>query len=274
MNFLKDNRPLKVVIIYLIFGLLWIIFSDKFIASISKDSEMLSKLQSLKGLAFIGFTAIILFLLISAYYTKITDSVNQYELIFTSNPNPMWICDIQSSQFLSVNQSAIDLYKFTKEEFLSMTLKDIRPTEEIDKLKKHFSLLDKNITKMGNWIHQKKTGELLIMEIMSFNFYFKERDCKLIFARDITDKVQAEQKLEQANIELKEKIERIQSYAFANSHKVRAPLANLIGLVDVLENEQRPELIEMLKTSALSLDQEVSQMNEILTDQTKLKVKK
>ncbi len=274
MNFFKDNRPLKVVIIYLIFGLLWIIFSDKFIASISKDSEMLSTLQSLKGFAFIGFTAIILYLLISAYYTKITDSVNQYELIFTSNPNPMWICDVESYKFLSVNQAAIDLYKFTKEEFLNMSLKDIRPVEEIEKMKNHLNNVDKNTTRMGNWIHQKKTGELLIMEIMSFNFYFKEKDCRLIFARDITDKIQAEQKLEQANIELKEKIDRIQSYAFANSHKVRAPLANLIGLVDVLENEQRPELIEMLKTSALSLDQEVSQMNEILTDQSKLNVKK
>ncbi|MFY8109515.1 MAG: PAS domain S-box protein [Bacteroidia bacterium] len=273
MNFLKDDRPLKVVIIYLIFGLLWIIFSDKFISGISKNAEMLSTLQSLKGIAFIGFTAIILFLLISAYYTKITDSVNQYELIFTSNPNPMWICDINSYQFLSVNQAAIDLYKFSKEEFLSMSLKDIRPIEEVDKMKKHFSQLDKNTSKMGNWIHQKKTGELLIMEIMSFNFYFKERDCRLIFARDITDKIKAEQKLEQANIELKEKIERIQSYAFANSHKVRAPLANLIGLVDVLENEHKPELIDMLKTSALSLDHEVNQMNEILTDHSKLNVK-
>jgi PAS domain S-box-containing protein len=274
MNLLNDNKPLKVVIIYLILGLVWVIFSDKFISSISKSSEMLSTLQSLKGIAFIGFTAIILFILISAYYKKITDSANQYELIFTSNPNPMWICDINSFQFLSVNQAAIDLYKYTKDEFLSMTLNDIRPIEEVDKMKKHFSLLDKNTSKLGNWIHQKKTGELLIMEMMSFNFYFKERDCRLIFAKDITDKIKAEQKLEQANVELKEKIERIQSYAFANSHKVRAPLANLIGLVDVLENENKPEIIDMLKTSALTLDQEVSQMNEILTDPSKKNLKK
>jgi uncharacterized membrane protein len=83
MNLLNDNKPLKVVIIYLILGLVWVIFSDKFISSISKSSEMLSTLQSLKGIAFIGFTAIILFILISAYYKKITDSANQYELIFT-----------------------------------------------------------------------------------------------------------------------------------------------------------------------------------------------
>jgi hypothetical protein len=50
-------------------------------------------------------------------------------------------------------------------------------------------------------------------------------------------------------------------------------LANLIGLVDMLEHEQKPELIEMLKKSAETLDKEVNQMNEILTDQSKSNVK-
>jgi hypothetical protein len=126
MNLLKDNRPFKVVFIYLIFGLLWIIFSDKFIAGISKNAQILSTLKSLKGAAFIGFTSIILFLLISAYYQKITDSISQYELIFKSNPNPMWICDIHTVKFLSVNQAALEKYQYTNEEFLMLDLNVIR----------------------------------------------------------------------------------------------------------------------------------------------------
>jgi hypothetical protein len=90
-------------------------------------------------------------------------------------------------------------------------------------LQKTFPKLDKEKTKIGNWVHQKKSGELMVMEIMSFPFQFEDKECSLVFAKDITDKMPAEQKLEKANKELNEKIIKIQSYAFANSHKVRAP---------------------------------------------------
>jgi hypothetical protein len=86
----------------------------------------------------------------------------------------MWIYDIKTKHFLSVNQAAIDLYNFTKEEFLSISLKDIRSKEEVDKMNNLLLNLYLNTNKMGNWIHHKKSGELLVMEIMSFNIFLKK----------------------------------------------------------------------------------------------------
>lgn len=265
-----NNNPYKVVFIYILFGLVWIFFSDLFIESLSNNTHTLSILQSFKGFVFIGSTSILLVLLITDYYKKIAESINQYELIFTANPNPMWICDINTYYFLSVNLAAIEKYEYSKEEFLSMKITDIRPKDDELKLRELLSNMDPNEHHFGIWKHQKKTGEILIMEVMSFPLTYDNKKCRLAFAKDITDKIHAEFKLGQANFELKEKIKQIRSYSFANSHKVRAPLANLIGLIDLLEKQDetasKAEIIEMLKSSAYTLDREVKIMNDILKD--------
>ena len=48
----------------------------------------------------------------------------------------MWIYDLETLFFPEVNHSAIAHYGYSREEFLNMTLKDIRPVEDIT-LRKH-----------------------------------------------------------------------------------------------------------------------------------------
>ncbi len=52
---------------------------------------------------------------------------NQYRLLFDNNPSPMWVFDVESLEFLAVNQAAISSYGYSREEFLSRTLRDLRP---------------------------------------------------------------------------------------------------------------------------------------------------
>jgi PAS domain S-box-containing protein len=58
----------------------------------------------------------------------LAESENQYRLLFLNNPQPMWIYDLETLAFLEVNEAAISHYGYTREEFLQMTLKDIRPS--------------------------------------------------------------------------------------------------------------------------------------------------
>ncbi|MCX6221188.1 MAG: PAS domain S-box protein [Bacteroidia bacterium] len=62
------------------------------------------------------------------------ESENKYRSLFANNPQPMWIYDLETLAFLEVNQVAINHYGYSKEEFLSMTIKDIRPAEDIPAL--------------------------------------------------------------------------------------------------------------------------------------------
>ena len=61
-------------------------------------------------------------------------SEEEYRLLFKANPCPMWLCDQQTLQFLAVNDAAIEHYGYSREEFLSMTIRDIRREEDVPAL--------------------------------------------------------------------------------------------------------------------------------------------
>jgi PAS domain-containing protein len=58
-------------------------------------------------------------------------SEERYRLLFDSNPHPVWVYDLQSLAILDVNPSAIRSYGYSREEFLCLTIRDIRPPEDV-----------------------------------------------------------------------------------------------------------------------------------------------
>ncbi len=56
-------------------------------------------------------------------------SEEQYRYLFENNPHPMWAYDVETLAFLAVNDAAVDKYGYAREEFLEMTIEDIRPTD-------------------------------------------------------------------------------------------------------------------------------------------------
>lgn len=99
---------------------------------------------------------------------SIRASKEQYQLLFESNPQPMWVFDRSTLRFLAVNRAAVDLYGFSEEEFLSMTIEQIRPPSELDRLHASLSRLEvRDFERAGLWRHCKKNGELLTVEIGS-----------------------------------------------------------------------------------------------------------
>ena len=61
---------------------------------------------------------------------ELRKSERQYRLLFHGNPNPMWVFDLETLEFLEVNEAAIQHYGYSREEFLAMTIMDIRPPEK------------------------------------------------------------------------------------------------------------------------------------------------
>jgi DNA-binding response OmpR family regulator len=64
-------------------------------------------------------------------------SEEEYRLLFKGNPCPMWLCDQETLQFLAVNDAAVKHYGYSRQEFLSMTAKDIRPSQDVPGLLEH-----------------------------------------------------------------------------------------------------------------------------------------
>ena len=120
---------------------------------------------------------------------------DQYRLLFESNPHPMWVYDLETLEFLTVNKAAIHRYGYSGDEFLGMTIKDIRPPEDIPGLLENVSKVTEGLDDAGIWRHKKKDGSIIYVEIVSHTIDFNGRRAEMVLANDITKRKQAEDAL-------------------------------------------------------------------------------
>ena len=119
---------------------------------------------------------------------ELQNSEEKYRSLFANNSQPMWIYDLETLEFLEVNKAAIDHYGYSKDEFLSMTLKDIRPTEDIPALLKDVDNTSSILNSAGEWRHLKKNGDIIDVEITSHFVFFNYRNAQHILINDITER--------------------------------------------------------------------------------------
>ncbi len=124
-------------------------------------------------------------------------SEKRYRYLFENNPLPMWIINLNTFQFLDVNEMAILQYGYSREEFLSMTALDIRPENEIELFKQmdHSYRTNASNYNRGLWNHKKKDGTIIQVEIIAHEMDFGGIAARFILANDITEKRKAEEKL-------------------------------------------------------------------------------
>lgn len=127
---------------------------------------------------------------------ELLSSKEIYHEIFYFNPNPMWIFDLETLAFLEVNQATIEQYGYTKEEFLSMTLKDITSAEDIPSL---MISAVKAVTDYNAdhelWRHITKSGENLFAELSAKSLIYEGKKARSVIINNITKRVEAEKAL-------------------------------------------------------------------------------
>jgi PAS domain S-box-containing protein len=122
-------------------------------------------------------------------------SEEQYRLLFESNPLAMWVYDVDTLKFLAVNDAAVAQYGYSREQFLDMTIEQIRPPEDVQKLRDYLALGSPGFDRAGEWSHQKKNGAIIIVEITAHELDFSGRRAELVMAVDITERKLAAQSL-------------------------------------------------------------------------------
>lgn len=128
---------------------------------------------------------------------EVRNTEKKYQYLFENNPMPMWVIKQDDFSFMAVNNMAVLQYGYSREEFLSMTAKDIRPDEEKElfvNADHSFATTAENFNK-GNWKHKKKDGTLIDVQVMAHGIMFENSPAKMILANDITDKKRAEEKV-------------------------------------------------------------------------------
>ncbi|HLN52155.1 MAG TPA: PAS domain S-box protein [Lentimicrobium sp.] len=144
--------------------------------------------QAIFILLLIILVFILIFTVISSLYSqREKDIYKSLYQMFSDSPQPMWIYDLETLRFLEVNHAAIFHYGYSRDEFLSMTIKEIRPREDVAHLLEDVKNTTNPFNDAGIWRHLKKNGELIYVNIKSHEVIFNKRNARHVLAMDITD---------------------------------------------------------------------------------------
>jgi len=122
----------------------------------------------------------------------------QYRRLFEYNPMPMFVSDSETWEILNVNQAAVNHYGYGKEELLNMTLKDIRPPEDVESLMRRIGAVSAPVENMGVFRHLKKDGTTVLMNVYSHEVLYEGRKARLALCHDVTDQIRAKETLEES----------------------------------------------------------------------------
>jgi PAS domain S-box-containing protein len=119
----------------------------------------------------------------------------QYRLLFESNPQAMWVYDLTTLRFLAVNEAAVRHYGYSRSEFLEMTIKDIRPPDDVKLLEDYLAADIGAVEQAGEWRHRTKDGTVINVDIRSSRLTFAGRPAEFVLVTDVTERKKAEQAL-------------------------------------------------------------------------------
>ncbi|HET6726177.1 MAG TPA: EAL domain-containing protein [Gammaproteobacteria bacterium] len=136
---------------------------------------------------------------VSAYTTA--EAGQSFELFFRQSPQPMWLYALDTLKFLKVNPAAVAKYGFTNDEFLSMTIVDLRPPDEVDRLRSYIKTQRKRPnnqkkTESRYWRHLLKNGDVIWVDIYTQIFNYEGQNAALIVAVDVTTRKNMQDRLD------------------------------------------------------------------------------
>lgn len=160
---------------------------------------------------------------------ELREAKEQYQLLFYANPLPGWVFDIETLAFLEVNQAAVQNYGFSREEFLRMSLKDIRPSQELARLEESLKRQPVGLKRGGVGTHQKKDGTLAEVEVFNYGITFGGRPARLVLCHDVTERKQHEETLKETG-----RLAALAETSAMFAHEIANPLNGISTALQIL----------------------------------------
>jgi two-component system, cell cycle sensor histidine kinase and response regulator CckA len=185
------------------------------------------------------------------------EAKERFGMLFGSNPQPMWVFDIDSLAFLEVNEAATRHYGYSRDEFLTMTIMDILPDEDAPGL--HHNL-ERTGTTRGDVAliqHQRKDGTVIDMELVSHEMELDGRRARLVLATDISERTRTRAALHQSEEQLRQaqRMDAAGRLAGGVAHDFNNLLTTIRGFSDLLlrdipADDRRRKDVEQIRKAA------------------------
>src|SRR5579872_2262781 len=208
------------------------------------------------------------------------ESEERHRKLFDNNPHPTWVFDRETLRFLAVNGAAVRKYGYSTDEFTTMTIKDIRPLEDVPALLENVSRATAEPDEVGIWRHRTKDGTIIDVEITSYGLTFSGRPAEVVVAVDVTQRRRDEAEkqkfidsLAAANRELEirnrqvEHATKLKSKFLASmSHELRTPLNAIVGFSGLLAEENAGQLNDKQKRFVGHIKQGADHLLQLIND--------
>lgn len=181
-----------------------------------------------------------------------------YRNLFNANSDAINISSIKNGEpsfFVECNPANENLSGYPVEEFKSLTLYDLVQKDKKDFLDNLINKLSKNESIVFETAIQTKKNKTKYIEVKCILIEYNGEQAVLNILRDITERIRFIEAMLAQNKVLKD-------IAWSQSHEVRAPLATLIGLVNIITEyddqdfqTDGKQMLKMIKKSSEDLDQ-------------------
>ena len=127
------------------------------------------------------------------------ESEDRYRRLFEAAPMSIFVFDVETGAYLAANEAAVRQYGWSREEVLRMTVFDIRPPEDVPRLRETLARLkDDSAENAGLWRHMNRNGETMDVEITTQAIEFAGRPARLAIVNDVTERRRLEEQVRQS----------------------------------------------------------------------------
>jgi PAS domain S-box-containing protein len=166
-----------------------------------------------------------------------TKSKGRFEVLFENNPHPTWVYDVETLFFLEVNRAAIRDYGYSRSEFLTMRITDIRPEEDISALMLQLKQ-DRPVVQSSERRYLCKDGRVMPVQVTSHLADLNGRRVAVVVAEDITERKQAQDLLIRSKDDAERATRFKDQFLSTMSHELRTPLNAILGFSELISDER------------------------------------
>ena len=187
----------------------------------------------------------------SNFIHQIENEKLNYENLFNFNPQPTWLLDAKTLRILNANIAAQKKYDFSIDDLLKMNFNQLHPQDE-EELIQSTLIAKENRLNRSHYNHILRNGGKINVDLYFTEININSNSTLIVQSIDVSETLSHINTIEVQNKQLTD-------IAWTQSHILRAPLARILGIINLVEtdmpdNEELLFWLNQLKVSSIEMD--------------------